>query len=94
MKTLLTLLVLVVVVVLIAHVLRRGARDGGYRRRFENRYRRDARTDPGSQAPVFIFGLGDSGAGHQPQSPAHGTGDCGAHASHSDGGASGCGGSH
>jgi hypothetical protein len=90
MKLLLGLLVLAFVVALVAAVLRRGARHSGYRRRFENVYRRDSAADTGPQSPLFIAGLGDGGAYH----PSHGHGgvDCGAHGGHADGGASGCGG--
>lgn len=93
MKLLLALVVLALVISLVAHVLRRGARDGGYRRRFENAYRHDRSADAGFTAPVFILSPGDSGASHLSPGQGHAV-DCGAHVAHSDGGASGCGGGH
>jgi hypothetical protein len=94
MKLLLALVVLALVIGLVAHVLRRGARDAGYRRRFENAYRHDGSADAGFTAPVFISSPGDySGASHHSPGQGHAV-DCGAHVAHSDGGASGCGGGH
>ena len=92
MNLLLVILFLAVLVGVIVLAIRRGSDDGGYRRRFENRYRRDASGDDRVEAPAFlpvaIMPIGpDSGSNH---SHAH-TVDCGAHAAHVDGGAAGCG---
>jgi hypothetical protein len=88
MKLMLAILFLAALVVAIALAVRRGSPDTGYRRRFENRYRRDTSGDTGTPVPMFVAGLGDSGTHY----PAHGhSHDCGAHVGHSDGGAASCG---
>jgi len=82
MKMLLAFLVLTAVV-LCAYVLRRGAGAGGYRRRFENAYRRDDRESVPVPGVMFITGPGDAGTHHH-----HATGhDCGFS---TDGGSAGC----
>jgi len=73
-------------------VRRFGSVDVGYRRRFENRYRRDPSTDAATPAPLFIPGslpgTSDHGAYHPVQDHAI---DCGVSVAHVDGGAGHCG---
>ena len=89
MKLLLAILFLVALAVVVVLSMRRGSGDVPYRRRFDNRHRRDpadaTANDSGVYVPLFMAGATDHGA----QSHAHGQADCGASAGHVDGGA-GC----
>jgi len=93
MKLLLAILFLVVLVGVIVFVLRRRPADTGYRRRFENRYRRDPSGDAAASAPMFIPGVFTTGS-EVSGSHHHALGqpvDCGVHGGHTDGGATSCG---
>jgi hypothetical protein len=87
MNLVLIILCGIAVLALCVFVARRHTDGGGYRRRFENRYRRDATSD--AAAPmIWVPTLGSGGETgehhHAPGADAH----CGAG---SDGGAPGCG---
>jgi len=85
MNLVLIILCVISIVALCVFVARRGS-DGGYRRRFENRYRHDTTSD--SASPMWwtpTLGIGDAGSHHHAS-------DAGAHCSStSDGGGAGCG---
>ena len=84
MNILIAVLCLAAVIALCVLAIRRGSNDGGYRRRFENRYRHDSTPDPVSPSLwVTRMGTDVTSSHHVPDAGGHchsvsdGGGGCG-----------------